>query len=213
MIGELNIQRGSVCGESPGPGVVNVASLSGKNQIHGAAWETFRNNVLDARNFFDAGRPPLRQNHFGAAFGGAIKKDKLFYFGNVQFVRDVVGSTVRGSVPTAKEKGGDLSDIPGISIHDVNGNAFPGGIIPTGQIDSFAQKYMGLGTMIFPTPNVPGPIGTINRSVASSSTQTDNFFDVRIDYNRSEKDSLFVRFGYGNSAKIQPSLTAYTNSP
>jgi hypothetical protein len=213
MIDEFNIQRGFYSAKYPGAGVVNVVSRSGKNEIHGVAWETFRNNVLDARSFFDAGIPPLRQNHFGGAFGGAIKKDKLFYFGNVQFVRDVVGYTERGSVPTASELGGNLSDIPGISIHNVlTGQPFTGGVIPPGQIDSFATKYMALGSRILPVPNLPGPIGTINRSIQSNLRQTDNFFDVRVDYNRSEKDNFFVRFGYGNSSIIQPALTAYTTS-
>jgi len=212
MIEEFNIQRGFYSAKYPGPGVVNVASKSGKNQIHGVAWETFRNSVLDARSFFDRGIPPLRQNHFGGAFGGAIKKDKLFYFGNVQFVRDVVGTTVRGSVPTAQERTGDLSDIPGISIHDLNGNVFSGGVIPPGSLDTFAKKYMGLGTGLMPLPNMPGGWGTINLSLPSATLQTDNFFDVRVDYNWSEKDSFFVRWGYGNSSIIQPSLTAYRNS-
>jgi hypothetical protein len=212
MIAEFNIQRGFYSAKYPGAGVVNVASRSGKNQIHGVAWETIRNDVLDARSFFDSSLPPLRQNHFGGAFGGPIKKDRLFYFGNVQFVRDIIGSTQRGSVPTAQEMTGDLSDIPGISIHDLEGNVFPGGVIPTSMIDPFAKKYMALGPRIFPAPNLPGPIGTINRSISSNKTQTDNFFDVRIDYNISAKDSFFARFGYGNSSIIQPSLTAYTTS-
>ena len=212
MIEEFNIQRGFYSAKYPGPGVVNVASKSGKNQIHGVAWETFRNDVLDARSFFDRELPPLRQNHFGGSFGGAIKKDKLFYFGNVQFVRDVVGRTVRGSVPTAQERTGDLSDIPGLSIHDLNGNVFPGNIIPAGQIDTFAQKYMGLGERVMPLPNLPGGWGTINLSLKSALLQTDNFYDVRVDYNWSEKNRFFVRWGYGNSSIIQPSLTAYRNS-
>jgi len=213
MIQEFNIQRGFYSAKYPGPGVVNIVSRSGQDQIHGVAWETFRNNVLDARSFFDVNLPPLRENHFGGAFGGPIKKDKLFYFGNVQFIRDVVGYTELGSVPTAQEKSGDLSDIPGISIVNVfTGQPFQGGVIPPSQIDSFASKYMGLGARIFPAPNLPGPVGTINRSITSDLTQVDNTFDVRIDYDRSAKDSFFARFGYSNSNIIQPSFTPYTKS-
>ena len=210
MVDEFNIQRGYYSSKYPGPGVVNIVSRSGKNQIHGVAWETFRNNVLDARSFFDVNLPPLRENHFGGAAGGAIKKDKLFYFGNVQFVRDVVGNTLRGSVPTAAELGGNLSDITDVSIHDAfTGQPFAGNIIPPGQIDAFAKKYIALGPRVFPAPNLPGPAGTINRSIQSNKLQTDNFFDVRIDYNRSEKNSFFVRFGYGNSAITNPAFTSY----
>ena len=52
MIDEFNIQRGYYSAKYPGPGVVNIASRSGANQIHGVAWETIRNNVLDSRSFF-----------------------------------------------------------------------------------------------------------------------------------------------------------------
>jgi hypothetical protein len=214
MIDEFNIQRGYYSAQYPGPGVVNVVSRSGKNEIHGVAWETFRNDVLDARSFFDTTLPPLRQNHFGGGFGGPVIKDKLFYFGNVQFVRDVVGYTVRGSVPTAQERTGDLSDIPNISIHNLAGQPFTGGVIPLGLIDSFAKKYMALGTRVMPLPNLAGGWGYINDSIHSDEVQTDNFFDVRVDYNRSAKHSFFVRFGYGNSSILQPSLTSYhTSSP
>ncbi len=210
MIQEFSIQRGFYSAKYTGPGVVNVVSRSGKNQIHGSAWETIRNDKLDSRSFFDKGIPKLRQNHFGGSFGGPIKKDKLFYFGNVQFVRDIVGYTVRGSVPTAQEKQGDLSDIPNISIHLLDGTPIANAKITT--IDPFAQKYMALGTRLIPEPNLPGPLGTINISHPSNKTQNDNFIDVRVDYNRSEKDSLFARVGYGQSNIIQQSLTAYTNS-
>jgi hypothetical protein len=212
MISEFNIQRGYYSAKYPGPGVVNVASRSGKNQIHGVAWETFRNNVLDARSFFDTNLPPLRQNHFGGAFGGAIKKDKLFYFGNVQFVRDVVGYTERGSVPTASELTGDLSDIPGISLHNPFTGAAISDVIPQGSFDPFATKYIAFGTRIFPPANLPGPIGTINRSVSSDQLETDNYYDGRVDYDRSEKDTFFGRFGYGNSAKVDAALGAYTTA-
>src|ERR1019366_1055160 len=175
--------------------------------------ETFRNNVLDSRSFFDTSLPPLRQNHFGGAFGGAIKKDKLFYFGNVQFVRDVVGNTLRGSVPTASELQGDLSDIPGISLHNPFTGAPIGAVIPQSQFDPLASKYIALlGTKVFPAPNLPGPGGSINRTVQSNKLQTDNYFDVRVDYNKSEKDSFFGRFGYGNSAVINASFNPYTTS-
>jgi hypothetical protein len=61
-------------------GQINIASRSGTNQFHGAAWEYLRNDVMDARNFFDSQKPPYRQNQFGADLGGRIRKDKTFFF-------------------------------------------------------------------------------------------------------------------------------------
>jgi hypothetical protein len=212
MIDEFNIQRGYYSAKYPGPGVVNIASRSGANQIHGVAWETIRNNVLDSRSFFDQNIPPLRQNHFGGAFGGAIKKDKLFYFGNVQFVRDVIGSTLLGSVPTASELQGNLCDIPAISLT----NPFTGGamscVIPQGNFDPFATKFIALGTRAIPPPTTSGPAGSINRIIQSDKLQTDNFVDFRVDYDRGSKDRFSFRFGYGNSSITQASFSAYTIS-
>ena len=70
-------------GHNPGSQVL-VASKSGTNQIHGAAWEFLRNNDLNARNFFAPTVPVVHQHQFGAAAGGPIRKDKLFIFGNYQ---------------------------------------------------------------------------------------------------------------------------------
>jgi outer membrane receptor protein involved in Fe transport len=107
---------------------------------------------------------------------------------------------------------GNLSDIPGISLHNPFTGAPTASVIPQGNFDSFATKYIALGSRLIPSANLPGPAGTINRSVQSDELQTDNFVDARVDYSRSEKDSFFVRFGFGNSSIIQPALTAYTTS-
>jgi hypothetical protein len=66
-------------------GIVNIITKSGTNQWHGTAYEYFRNNVLDAINLLQAtGAHVLRQNQFGLAIGGPIRKDKTFIFGNYE---------------------------------------------------------------------------------------------------------------------------------
>ena len=65
--------------------VTDVSTKSGTNQFHGDAWEYFRNDKLNARNFFDgATKSPWKQNQFGATIGGPIKKDKMFFFGGYE---------------------------------------------------------------------------------------------------------------------------------
>ena len=77
-----------------GGSVTDVSIKSGTNQFHGNAWEYFRNDVLNARNFFSgATKDPWRQNQFGADLGGPIKKDKLFFFGGYE------GERFRTSTP------------------------------------------------------------------------------------------------------------------
>jgi outer membrane receptor protein involved in Fe transport len=68
--------------------IVNVITKSGSNQLHGEAFDFFRNDALDAKNYFFNGTPPpLRLNQFGGNLGGRIVTDKLFYFLNYEGVR------------------------------------------------------------------------------------------------------------------------------
>ena len=64
-------------------GIINIATRSGTNEIHGSAFEFLRNSVLDARNFFDPTPepPPFKRNNFGGVLGGPIRKDHSFFFG------------------------------------------------------------------------------------------------------------------------------------
>ena len=215
MVDEFNIQRGFYSAKYSGPGVVNVVSRSGKNEIHGVLWYTFGNDVLDAKNYFDNEKPPLRQNQFGGAFGGPIIKNRLFYFGNIQVARNIVGFTLQGTVPTAAELGGNLSDISTPIINPFTKTQYPGNVIPAASLDTFAKAYIGLGNRLIPAPTVPGvAFGQINRIVTSDEINNDFYYDIRVDYDISQKDQVFGRIGAGDSSKLQPSLSAYTvNSP
>ena len=75
---------------------------SGTNALHGTVFEFLRNSDLDARNFFDQGVvPPFRQNQFGGALGGPLKKDKLFLFGNYEGFRQALALSNVSVVPDA----------------------------------------------------------------------------------------------------------------
>src|SRR3954469_6859139 len=88
--------------------VLNATIKSGTNQFHGAAWEFFRNDKLDAadwfENFHNIKKGELRQNQFGVSGGGPIIKNKIFFFGDYEGLRRVQGTILTGSVPTALEK-------------------------------------------------------------------------------------------------------------
>jgi hypothetical protein len=92
-------------------GQVNVVTKSGTNSYHGNAFEFLRNTDFDAANYFDQGaRGAFQQNQFGGTAGGPIKKDKIFFFGDYQGNRNVVGvSTGSVAVPTLAERSGDFS--------------------------------------------------------------------------------------------------------
>src|SRR5437660_1668358 len=95
-------------GTRAGPTVL-VTTKSGSNQFHGSLFEFFRNTKLDARSYFAATREKFNLNQFGGALGGAIQKDKTFFFLDYQAKRQRRGIAFNGFVPTAAMRTGDFS--------------------------------------------------------------------------------------------------------
>jgi hypothetical protein len=116
-IQEFKVQTGDFSaelGRSAGA-VLNATIKSGTNSIHGAAWEFFRNDKLDAADWFEdnAGikKGELRQNQFGGAIGGPIIKNKAFFFGDYEGLRRVQGTVLPGTVPTLTERNSGFSNL------------------------------------------------------------------------------------------------------
>jgi hypothetical protein len=116
-IAEFQIQTNNFAAEfgRAGGAIVNATMKSGTNGFHGAVWEFFRNDALDANSYFSdpatQRKPELRQNQFGAAAGGRIIRDRLFWFGDYEGTRINAGSLQNGIwVPTAAEAGSGYTD-------------------------------------------------------------------------------------------------------
>ena len=112
---EFNVQRdsyGAEFGKHPG-GQVIIATQSGSNTWHGSLYEFVRNSALDAANYFDApgGPPPFQRNQFGAASGGAIRKDKTFVFGNYEGFRQDLNQTSVAFVPSLASRSAAISSV------------------------------------------------------------------------------------------------------
>lgn len=90
-------------------GYVDVVTKGGTNQFQGTAWEFLRNDKLDARNTFLPTVNPLKQNQFGTNFSGPIKRNRAFFFGSYQGLREDIGSTALYLVPTAAMENGDFT--------------------------------------------------------------------------------------------------------
>jgi hypothetical protein len=117
-IDEFKVQTSNYSAEfgRSGGAVINATTKSGSNQLHGSAWEFLRNDVLDARGYFespDDPKAPYRQNQFGATVGGPVVKDKVFFFGDYEGTRIGSSDTDFATVPTVPERTGDFSDILG----------------------------------------------------------------------------------------------------
>lgn len=200
-IEEFNVQRGYAPADVGLSGRINVVTKSGSNSFHGSAFEFLRNEVLDARNFFESKLLPLRQNQFGAAAGGPILKNRLFFFGNYEGTRRRRSFPVVARVPSDAWLQGNFSDVSTPIKDPTSGQVFSGNIIPRSRFSRFAQTY----TPYLPKANAQG---TFNLNRSSRTLQDDNQYSGRIDYNLTEKDALFGRFTWMNSYQLREGITA-----
>lgn len=186
-------------GRSAG-GVINVVTKSGTNDFHGSAFEFFRNNALDARNYFNqVGSPqnPFHNNQYGASLGGPIVKDKTFFFGDYEGFREKGAEASLACVPTS-------TDIA-LATARIGGTVNP-----------VIQKLLALnnGTAVWPKPNLPGScIGNAVDGLApvpsnvSLATPFSNRVDsaiVKIDHQLSKDNLLTGRYYFGDSDQSFP---------
>ncbi len=195
-------------------GIVNLASKSGTNDLHGSVYEFLRNRVLNANNFFNnrsgVARPSFVQNQYGANVSGPVIKDKTFFLVTYEGFKYRQGIPTVTTVPTAAMRTGDLS-AKGIPLiydpltvcgkynnnscgRDSSGNpiylrqAFPGNIIPATRIDPTARYenfFWGLPTLSGVANNYAG------NGIAGGDQYQLNF---RGDHNVSDKQRIFGRY-------------------
>jgi hypothetical protein len=201
--------------QSGGAGVISLVSKSGTNKFHGDVFGVFRPDVLSANDWFNkntqlssgmANTPPsFHRYQEGGAIGGPIKKDKIFFFGDYEDTQQTQFEGVDYfSVPTMAERTGDFSHM-GFTIYDPTRpdnpdgtrQPFPGNKIPTP--NPIALQFLAN----MPKCNLPDPV-----SCESATSDLQNFglpgldpfkahkFDVRVDWNKSERQRIFTRFSY-----------------
>jgi len=204
-IAEFKIQVANTDAEfATGGAVVNVISRSGSNSIHGSAFEFLRNQVFDARAFFDGVKPPFQENQFGASIGGPIQKNKTFFFADYQGQRVHTSSTSINSEPTAAMRAGNFAGVA--TIYDPNTyNAatnsrqpFANNQVPANRFDQVGVNLL----QVFPLPNLPGLVN--NLRLNNLTVQTQDVWDGRLDHVFSEKDSMFARYTYGGADVTLP---------
>ena len=167
-------------GRSSG-GVVNAITKSGTNAIHGTAFGFLRNSALDASNYF-TGRVPFHREQFGGSFGGPIKKDKLFYFGNYEGVRQLLAE----SQPT-------------FTISDAARNGTATG---EGPINANILPYLAM----FPKPTTPGAPGAYIAplSFPGGTRGTEDYAIGRMDYVPTTKTTFHGTYMFDHSISSQP---------
>jgi hypothetical protein len=205
-IQEFKVQTNNPSAEfgSFGGAVVNLTIRSGTNAISGFLFEYFRNNDLNARTFFAVTIPPLKSNQFGGGIGGPIRRNKIFYFGDYQGLRLRYGSVQRYTFPTDLMKQGILSPADGfknVAYDPLNNTAFPNDTIPASRMDKTTRALAAL----YPQPNIPNSLSVsssattgpgVNYQENTVQTNDPDQVDLKLDYNVSDRDHVFLRETY-----------------
>lgn len=203
-IQEFRVETNNIGSEWGGyyGGVLNFTTKSGSNEVHGSAYEYFRNTVFDANSYLNnqtnVKRPPVQQNQYGISLSGPLKKNKIFLFGNWEGFRDAIGLPYQTVVPSVAETTGDFtadytSENP--LINNFTGQPVScNGIVNTVCPDPTAL-YMANVFKYWAQPNVPGaPHGGINFSTNAASGGSSNQYVIRGDYSLGSKQQLFGRY-------------------
>ncbi len=200
-------------------GQVNVSTRSGTNQVHGSAYEFFRNDVLQANNYFNnlngVKRPPLRYNDFGYTVGGPVfvpkvynGHNKTFFFYSQELRRVITYSPVTLYVPTAAERAGTFPvAVCANIVVAANGTQSCGTAAGTTQINTFSPLAAGYIKDIFanvPLPN-PAPGADLHQLVQNGrNVYNDNQEFVRIDQAFGQKLNVFYRFLHDSIPTVEP---------
>ncbi len=218
-------------GTRAGPTVL-VTSKSGSNQLHGTLFEFLRNTDLDARSFFATNTEQFNLNQFGGSVGGAIQKDKTFFFADIENKFQRHGIPFTGLVPSVAMRSGDFTDdafgnplpVGAITNPDVSGAAntdfqcnAAGNPMPVASDGSQAAGVncnkipQGLINPItqkminlYPLPNADNAALGYNYVSEPVRKLNEGKFDVRLDHNFSTNDFAFARFSYDQATSYVP---------
>jgi hypothetical protein len=176
---------------------VTVMTKSGTNRFHGTAYEYHTNSRVSAKNFFylDANNPKNIINNFGGTLGGPIRKDKLFFFGSYEALRERGTFNSLVTVPTAEQRAGNFSSFgasiydPATGLPDGSGRTlFPNNTIPLNRQSAITRKVQDL----VPAPN---QTGTANNYFAAAPTVFNrSSIDFKTNWNTSARTNLWAKY-------------------
>ncbi len=180
-------------------GVINLISKSGTDRFHGSLFEFFRNEKMDAKNFFvgPGVTPAFKQNQFGGSLGGPIKKGNTFFFGDYEGLRLRQGITFTSSVPTLAMRTGNFAGLN--TIYDpTTRTPYPNNQIPVGAMDPVSLKLVNL----WPGPQKSGLVN--NFTMSPNKMDREDKFDARVDHQFNTSNSLFGRFSFNDGNIVNP---------
>jgi hypothetical protein len=200
---------------------INVSTKSGTNAYHGALFEFFRNDNLDANNYaFTSARPPkdpFVRNQYGFTLGGPVVvpkifngHDRLFFLFNYEALRDRKGLRRLADVPSAAMRTGDFSGISQV-IYDpdtrvrsgtaITAQPFAGNRISANRFNAKAIKLLEF----YPLPNVPGAGLVRNYEATEVRRQDADQITSRADFVENSNSNWFGRWSWGDELELSPS--------
>ena len=183
-----------------GGGIINSVIKSGRNDFFGSAFAFVRNDNLDARSTFAPSKPEFRRGQFGGTVGGPVWKDRLFFFGDYEGLRQFLPfGQETATVPTALMRTGNFSELLAgsspIQLTDiltglpVTNNRLDQ--LPGNRLNPVALKYL----QAFPLPTRAGVRD--NYQTTRNQTQESDTYDIRIDSTINDSNQLFGRWSQG----------------
>jgi len=209
--GTYSAQYGSYLGAH-----LNLITKTGTNDLHGALYEFFRNDVLDARNYFQSPstpKAPLRQNQFGFEVGGPVfipklydGRNKTFFMADYEGLRLVKDVTSLDTVLTPLMRQGNFSEY-GKALRDPNtGTPVPNNVFQPSELSSQALKTL----QYMPLPNRPG----ITNNLEATYPNNDRYNQTidRIDQNIGNSIRLFYRYAWQNEQILTGATSPYNST-
>ena len=182
--------------QGPNPGLVNVTTKGGGNAFHGEAFEFVRNQVLDAHNFYASAPEDLKRNQFGFSIGGPIRKDRMWFQGHYEGLREITAFTAGAFTPTARMFTGDLGELSEpifdpATFSQATGarSPFAGNLIASSRINQVSRnllQYYRPGSSLASRP--------VNLRGNPSNKLNDNQWGARIDAALTPRQNLFVQY-------------------
>jgi hypothetical protein len=201
--------------------VINIVTKSGTNQLHGVAFESLRNEDLNANswsnNYNGLPRPIYRYNYFGANLGGPIKRNRLFFFYNFEdFKQNIPGQIAQARVPSDLERNGDFSKtVNTLGQHPTiytpgsqyNGTPvpLPGLVVPQSMINPLGKAILAL----YPLPNNPTDLNN-NYNLIYQTLMPRLSQVAKVDYNLSNSTRMYLR--YSNDGGTNTDKGIYNSS-
>jgi Carboxypeptidase regulatory-like domain/TonB dependent receptor len=173
------------------PNIVSVITKSGTNEFHGTLLEFLRNDAVDARNFFAVSKNALKRNQFGGALGGPIKKNKIFFFTDLESTRQRQDIVFNNILPTDAMRTGNFAGQRTIT-DPTTGRPFPNNVIPTNRISPQASYFL--------------PFMPTQRQGVFNAPQSLDFYkaDMKVDTEVTKADRVMARYSIADNLESDP---------